>query len=142
MVEADINRPSNSAPASPMKILPVEVDGRNPTHTPQAITATRGPRCRGAAAHVHEPEPVDGERSPGDGHHARRQAVEAVDQVDGVGEAMTQAAVMSGITRGEDDHPGQGILNWYMVTPRKYKMLAASTWPAILAGRTSRARRQ
>jgi len=44
MVEADINRPSNSAPASPMKILAGwKLNGRNPTHTPQAITATRGP---------------------------------------------------------------------------------------------------
>ena len=31
-------------------------------------------------------------------------------------------------------NPASGILISYIVTPRKYRMLAASTWPAILAG--------
>ena len=30
--------------------------------------------------------------------------------------------------------PASGTLNWVMVTPRKYKMLAARTWPATFAG--------
>ena len=48
---------------------------------------------------------------------------------------MTQSAVMSGITPGESTKkPASGILNCHMVTPAKYRMLAASTCPAILAG--------
>ena len=30
--------------------------------------------------------------------------------------------------------PASGIFSWYMVTPAKYRMLAARTCPAILAG--------
>ena len=48
---------------------------------------------------------------------------------------MTQTAVMSGTIPGvRTKKPASGILSWYMVTPAKYRMLAASTWPAILAG--------
>ena len=49
--------------------------------------------------------------------------------------AITQAAVMSGITPGVSTmNPAKGILNSHIVTPKKYRMLAARTWPAILAG--------
>ena len=49
--------------------------------------------------------------------------------------AMTQAAVRSGITPGvSTNEPASGTRNCHMVTPMKYRMLAARTWPAILAG--------
>ena len=49
--------------------------------------------------------------------------------------AITHTAVMRGMIPGVSTmNPARGTLNWYMVTPRKYKMLAARTWPAILAG--------
>jgi hypothetical protein len=42
---------------------------------------------------------------------------------------------MSGMMPGvSTTNPARGSLNSYMVTPMKYKMLAARTWPAILAG--------
>src|ERR1700722_8547063 len=49
--------------------------------------------------------------------------------------AMTHAAVIRGMMPGvSTTNPARGNLNSYMVTPMKYKMLAARTWPAILAG--------
>ena len=48
---------------------------------------------------------------------------------------MTHNAVIKGMTPGvRTMKPARGTLNWVMVTPRKYKMLAARTWPATLAG--------
>src|ERR1039458_4013180 len=49
--------------------------------------------------------------------------------------AITHTAVMSGVTPGVSaTSPARGTLISYIVTPRKYKMLAARTWPATLAG--------
>ena len=49
--------------------------------------------------------------------------------------ATTQMAVISGITPGvSTTKPANGSLSWYIVTPAKYRMLAARTCPAILAG--------
>ena len=54
---------------------------------PQVITAMSGPMLSvGQVAQVLEVQPVDGQRARGDGHHPGGQAVEAVDQVDGVGD--------------------------------------------------------
>ena len=50
--------------------------------------------------------------------------------------AITHTAVMRGMTPGVSTmNPASGTLNWVMVTPRKYKMLAARTWPAIFGRR-------
>ena len=47
--------------------------------------------------------------------------------------AMTHSAVMRGMMPGvSTTNPAKGTLNSYMVTPRKYKMLAARTWPGHL----------
>ena len=49
--------------------------------------------------------------------------------------ATTHTAVISGITPGvEHDEAGEGDLELVHGTPAKYRIEAASTWPAILAG--------
>ncbi len=48
---------------------------------------------------------------------------------------MTHNAVNNGVTSGDrTKNPTNGILNWNMVTPKNTRTMAASTWPAILAG--------
>ncbi len=49
--------------------------------------------------------------------------------------AITHTAVMSGMMPGvSTKNPASGILSSYIVTPEKYRMLAARTCPAIFAG--------
>ena len=49
--------------------------------------------------------------------------------------AITHNAVSSGVHSGEScTSPASGTLNWNQVTPMKYKIVAASTCPATLAG--------
>ena len=83
-----MRRPRKCAPASPMKMRAgLKLKGRKPRQIPQAITATSGPDVVAREeAEPHEADPVDGEGAPADGHHAGGEAVEAVDQVDGVGQ--------------------------------------------------------
>ena len=137
MVEADINRPRNSAPASPMKILAGwKLNGRKPEADPAGDHRHQRADVVGREhARVHEPQAVDGEGPRADGHDPGGQAVEAVDQVDRVGEGDHPQGGDEGHTLGLSTmKPARGTLNWYMVTPRKYRMLAASTSPATLAG--------
>src|SRR5579872_5142617 len=48
---------------------------------------------------------------------------------------ITQSAVTSGRIEGESTmKPAKGTLKCDIVTPRKYRTMAASTWPATLAG--------
>src|ERR1700722_8192795 len=48
---------------------------------------------------------------------------------------MTHRAVSNGVTSGESTtNPARGTLNWNQSTPKKYRMDAARTCPAILAG--------
>ncbi len=49
--------------------------------------------------------------------------------------AMTHSAMMSGVMPGvSETRPPRGTLNQYKVTPRKYRIDAARTCPATLAG--------
>ena len=71
-------------------------------------------------AEVLQVEPVDGERPRGDGHHAGGQAVEAVDQVDGVGDGDDpQRGEERGPLGRQLTKPASGTLNWNQVTPMK-----------------------
>ena len=57
--------------------------------------------------------------------------------------AITHSAVMSGTMPGvRTKTPAKGIFSSYIVTPLKYRTLAASTWPAILAGADMSGRRR
>ena len=49
--------------------------------------------------------------------------------------ATTHSAVSSGVHSGDScTRPVSGTLNWNQVTPMKYRIVAARTWPATLAG--------
>ena len=137
MVDAAISSPRNSAPASPMKIRAGwKLRGRKPMHTPQAITATSGPMLSaGRSPSSIEPQPVDGQGAAADGHDAGGQAVEAVDEVHGVGDDDDpERRDQRGDAGGQHEEADERDLELDIVTPRKYRMLAASTCPAILAG--------
>ena len=83
-----MSSPRNSAPASPMMIRAgLKLCGRNPT---QIADGDHGDERRDVRAleqpGLEQPVGVEEERGAGDEHDARREPVEAVDEVDRVGE--------------------------------------------------------
>ena len=86
-----MSRPSSSAPPSPMKIRAGwKLNGRKPTHIPSTITAMSGLMLLlafGSSPWSNSSVAVEGEGAGGDADDAGGQAVEAVDEVHGVGHA-------------------------------------------------------
>jgi hypothetical protein len=115
----------------------MEVVGEEADAHPEGDHGDQGTEVVGRElALIDEAQAVDGEGARGDGHDAGGQAVEAVDEVHGVGDHddPQRREQRRPRSRGQDQEPDEGILNCSMVTPRNTRTMAASTSPAILAG--------
>src|SRR3954463_1647259 len=137
IVDAAINRPSKSAPQSPMKMRAGwKLYGRNPRQMPSAITASSGPMLPGAST------PASSSRSP----YAKKQpAAIAVTpaarpsrpsmRLMALAMPTTHTTVMNAERSGVSENtPRNGTRKKIVLTPASDSTLPASTMPASLAG--------